>query len=355
MQKDAGKLYLKGAPRPPIEENETEDQQADPNCKLEDKAEDGEVLDCKKRPDEGEELEEEAVHSCDSCLQVFESLSDITEHKINQCQLTVLEWHLPPVSEEGPISEICQLFLQHLSNRSGEPSETAPQPSTGLGAYCACPKALRKAPWCYSRRLRVEPLPRSQENLKPNCVLFIISSKAEAFPHRLPFEIFLWPAFVDPARRELGPAWCLPAVLGGRGHTFEASFLQPHRQRQGERSHTARPGSALTEEVDVLEGVKDGSASLGVRQHSAGRPGTSTAAAESVLLLPPSRFPMKFSMNREIQYIPCKGWSTCKLVEDTHTYLYLSHDGIQKGLYCLALHFDYSEKAPETACPKIHF
>lgn len=61
---------------------------SDPNCKLEDKAEDGEVLDCKKRPDEGEELEEEAVHSCDSCLQVFESLSDITEHKINQCQLT---------------------------------------------------------------------------------------------------------------------------------------------------------------------------------------------------------------------------------------------------------------------------
>lgn len=60
---------------------------SDPNCKLEDKAED-EVLDCKKRPDEGEELEEEAVHSCDSCLQVFESLSDITEHKINQCQLT---------------------------------------------------------------------------------------------------------------------------------------------------------------------------------------------------------------------------------------------------------------------------
>ncbi|KFP30071.1 Zinc finger protein 521, partial [Colius striatus] len=80
-----------------VEENETEDQQAgvghtgaqtDPNCKLEDKTEDGEVLDCKKRTDEGEELEEEVVHSCDSCLQVFESLSDITEHKINQCQLT---------------------------------------------------------------------------------------------------------------------------------------------------------------------------------------------------------------------------------------------------------------------------
>ncbi|KAI2586386.1 ZNF521 isoform 7, partial [Pan troglodytes] len=60
----------------------------DPNCKLEDKTEDGEALDCKKRPEDGEELEDEAVHSCDSCLQVFESLSDITEHKINQCQLT---------------------------------------------------------------------------------------------------------------------------------------------------------------------------------------------------------------------------------------------------------------------------
>lgn len=61
---------------------------SDPNCKLEEKAEDGEALDCKKRPEDGEELEDEAVHSCDSCLQVFESLSDITEHKINQCQLT---------------------------------------------------------------------------------------------------------------------------------------------------------------------------------------------------------------------------------------------------------------------------
>lgn len=60
----------------------------DPNCKLEDKTEDGEALDCKKRPEDGEDLEDEVVHSCDSCLQVFESLSDITEHKINQCQLT---------------------------------------------------------------------------------------------------------------------------------------------------------------------------------------------------------------------------------------------------------------------------
>lgn len=62
---------------------------------------------------------------------------------------------------------------------------------------------------------------------------------------------------------------------------------------------------------------------------------------------------LTIQMNGEIQYVPCKGWSTCKSVEDTHTYLYLSHDGIQKGLYCLALHFDYSEKAPETACPKV--
>nr|XP_033789724.1 zinc finger protein 521 isoform X4 [Geotrypetes seraphini] len=84
-------------PRSLKEENETEDQQSsvgqttvhpDPNCKLDDKAEDGEATDCKKRQEEGDELEEEAVHSCDSCLQVFESLSDITEHKINQCQLT---------------------------------------------------------------------------------------------------------------------------------------------------------------------------------------------------------------------------------------------------------------------------
>ncbi|OCT74675.1 hypothetical protein XELAEV_18033662mg [Xenopus laevis] len=61
----------------------------DPNCKLEDTSEDGESPDCKKRQEEGDELEEEeAVHSCDSCLQVFESLRDITEHKISQCQLT---------------------------------------------------------------------------------------------------------------------------------------------------------------------------------------------------------------------------------------------------------------------------
>nr|XP_015209320.1 PREDICTED: zinc finger protein 521 isoform X2 [Lepisosteus oculatus] len=83
-----------------VEENETEDQQptvgqtatpSDPDCKLGRKAEDGEGGDLKKRLvslEEGEEIEEEALHSCDSCLQVFESLSDLTEHKINQCQLT---------------------------------------------------------------------------------------------------------------------------------------------------------------------------------------------------------------------------------------------------------------------------
>uniref|UniRef100_A0A8C6AIN7 C2H2-type domain-containing protein n=1 Tax=Monodon monoceros TaxID=40151 RepID=A0A8C6AIN7_MONMO len=64
----------------------------DPNCELEDKTEDGEAGDCKKRPEDGEELEDEGVHSCDSCFQVFESLSDITEHKINRCQLTGIKW-----------------------------------------------------------------------------------------------------------------------------------------------------------------------------------------------------------------------------------------------------------------------
>lgn len=68
---------------------------ADPECALERAAEDGETGRLRKRlisPEEGEEGEEEdeepALHSCDSCRQVFESLSDLTEHKINQCQLT---------------------------------------------------------------------------------------------------------------------------------------------------------------------------------------------------------------------------------------------------------------------------
>lgn len=68
---------------------------ADPECALERPAEDGETGCLRKRlisPEEGDEGEEEdeepALHSCDSCRQVFESLSDLTEHKINQCQLT---------------------------------------------------------------------------------------------------------------------------------------------------------------------------------------------------------------------------------------------------------------------------
>ncbi|XP_035270767.1 zinc finger protein 521-like isoform X3 [Anguilla anguilla] len=82
-----------------VEENETEDQHAtagraatpsDPDSKLGKAAEDGEEG-LKKRLvslEEREDGEEEALHSCDGCLQVFESLSDLTEHKINQCQLT---------------------------------------------------------------------------------------------------------------------------------------------------------------------------------------------------------------------------------------------------------------------------
>ncbi|TNN55034.1 Zinc finger protein 521 [Liparis tanakae] len=68
---------------------------ADPECALERPAEDAETGRLRKRllsPEEAEEGEEDdeepALHSCDSCRQVFESLSDLTEHKINQCQLT---------------------------------------------------------------------------------------------------------------------------------------------------------------------------------------------------------------------------------------------------------------------------
>ncbi|KAJ8395007.1 hypothetical protein AAFF_G00039580 [Aldrovandia affinis] len=83
-----------------VEENETEDQHttvgraatpSDPDTKLGKAAEDGEEGGLKKRLvslEEGEDGEEQALHSCDGCLQVFESLSDLTEHKINQCQLT---------------------------------------------------------------------------------------------------------------------------------------------------------------------------------------------------------------------------------------------------------------------------
>ncbi|XP_063741922.1 zinc finger protein 521-like isoform X2 [Eleginops maclovinus] len=90
-------------PRSLKEDNVTEDQHSpgqtaipsDPECALERAAEDGETGRLRKRllsPEEGEEGEEDdeetALHSCDSCRQVFESLSDLTEHKINQCQLT---------------------------------------------------------------------------------------------------------------------------------------------------------------------------------------------------------------------------------------------------------------------------
>lgn len=90
-------------PRSLKEDNVTEDQHSpgqtaipsDPECALERPAEDGETGRLRKRlisPEEGDEGEEEdeepALHSCDSCRQVFESLSDLTEHKINQCQLT---------------------------------------------------------------------------------------------------------------------------------------------------------------------------------------------------------------------------------------------------------------------------
>ncbi|XP_037313073.2 zinc finger protein 521-like isoform X5 [Pungitius pungitius] len=86
-----------------VEDNVTEDQHSpgqtaipsDPECALERAAEDGGTGRLRKRllsPEEAEEGEEDdeepALHSCDSCRQVFESLSDLTEHKINQCQLT---------------------------------------------------------------------------------------------------------------------------------------------------------------------------------------------------------------------------------------------------------------------------
>ncbi|XP_028832373.1 zinc finger protein 521-like isoform X3 [Denticeps clupeoides] len=57
------------------------------------RAEDEEGLGLRKRQrspavGEDEEEEESGLHSCRSCRQVFESLSDLTEHKINHCQLT---------------------------------------------------------------------------------------------------------------------------------------------------------------------------------------------------------------------------------------------------------------------------
>ncbi|XP_062386198.1 zinc finger protein 521 isoform X3 [Sardina pilchardus] len=91
-------------PRPlKVEDNVTEDQltpgqtavASDPDFGPEGVAEDAEDGRLRKRrlsPEQGEEGEEDddeaALHSCDGCRQVFESLSDLTEHKINQCQLT---------------------------------------------------------------------------------------------------------------------------------------------------------------------------------------------------------------------------------------------------------------------------
>jgi hypothetical protein len=90
----------------------------DPECALESGLEDGEAEAGSRRlrkrllsPEEGEEEEDEeaALHSCDSCQQVFESLSDLTEHKINQCQLTGKQRSAhraslpsPPVSSISP-------------------------------------------------------------------------------------------------------------------------------------------------------------------------------------------------------------------------------------------------------------
>ncbi|KAJ8395969.1 hypothetical protein AAFF_G00026770 [Aldrovandia affinis] len=85
-----------------VEDNVPEDQRrtpgqiitpSDPDGELGNPVEDGEEADLKKKLvslEEGEEGDEdkETLHSCGGCRQVFESLNDLTEHKINQCQLT---------------------------------------------------------------------------------------------------------------------------------------------------------------------------------------------------------------------------------------------------------------------------
>uniref|UniRef100_A0A8C0WYB1 Zinc finger protein 521 n=1 Tax=Castor canadensis TaxID=51338 RepID=A0A8C0WYB1_CASCN len=109
--------------------------QADPNCKLEDKTEDGEAIDCKKRPEDGEELEDEAVHSCDSCLQVFESLSDITEHKINQCQLTGKQYLSLLVFSYCSISDFFQVFFFYVFFSSICFTPTLEIPNKSRGAF----------------------------------------------------------------------------------------------------------------------------------------------------------------------------------------------------------------------------
>lgn len=111
----------------------------DPECTLESGLEDGEAEAGSRRlrkrllsPEEGKEGEEDdeeaALHSCDSCRQVFESLSDLTEHKINQCQLTgkqrsahraLLHFHyssalpLPFQSPHWRISAYTVCWVQH--------------------------------------------------------------------------------------------------------------------------------------------------------------------------------------------------------------------------------------------------
>lgn len=111
----------------------------DPECSLERELEDGEAEAGSRRlrkrllsPEEGKEGEEDdeeaALHSCDSCRQVFESLSDLTEHKINQCQLTgkqrsahraLLHFHyssalpLPFQSPHWRISAYTVCWVQH--------------------------------------------------------------------------------------------------------------------------------------------------------------------------------------------------------------------------------------------------
>ncbi|KAI4905527.1 hypothetical protein NFI96_000704 [Prochilodus magdalenae] len=64
-----------------------------PECapeRVSEDAEDGRLRRRRCSPEEGDEAEEEdEEHSCRACRQVFDSLSDLTQHKINQCQLTV--------------------------------------------------------------------------------------------------------------------------------------------------------------------------------------------------------------------------------------------------------------------------
>ncbi|KAK3566581.1 hypothetical protein QTP86_001074 [Hemibagrus guttatus] len=66
------------------------DRECAPDTVCED-AEDGRLTRRRCSPGEGDEGEEEdEEHSCRSCHQVFDSASDLSQHKINQCQLTDL-------------------------------------------------------------------------------------------------------------------------------------------------------------------------------------------------------------------------------------------------------------------------